>query len=243
MEEPKEARPHLFKKIYSYETLASTNETAKELLQNNEMPDYFIIVANEQTKGKGRWGRYWWSPKGGLWCSIVTPKNLPDGSQISIPSLRTAFSIVETIKKFSPLTTGIRWPNDILIRGKKIGGILTESEGEKLVIGVGVNLNQVNFPKELPDATSLRIELGSQIDNEEFLNEFIINFENNIEREDILNLIKSRLLLLGERVIIKVKGDEILGEFCDIECDGSLLLREATGIISKLTPSEVEFIR
>ncbi|MCK4353468.1 biotin--[acetyl-CoA-carboxylase] ligase [candidate division WOR-3 bacterium] len=226
----------LFKKVYEYEKLSSTNETARELLRRDGVPDYFLVLANEQTQGKGRWGRGWWSPKGGFWCSLVVPK-------IPLPSLRAAFSVVQTIKELTPLRAGIRWPNDILVRNKKIGGILTENEKGKLVIGVGVNVNQESFSEELSNGTSLRIEFKHILPIEDFLDEFIQNFETNLKDNKILDKIRGELLLLGERVTVRVKDGLKVGEFWDIEADGGLLFREPSGIISKLTPSEVKFIR
>lgn len=227
---------NFFKEFYSYKTLTSTNEAAKKLIQGNTVPSYFVISSEIQTQGKGRWGRKWFSHPGGLWCSLVLPKT-------SVPSLRATFSVVQTIRKLTPLTPGIRWPNDIIIKNKKAGGVITESESGKLVIGIGVNINQENFPQELRDATSLYIELGKFISIRQFLFEFIENFEKNLLIDEIIDKVREFLLLLGERVTVKVKGGVKTGEFFDISSDGSLFLRETTGIISKLAPSEVEFIR
>lgn len=226
----------LLKNLYFYESLSSTNEVAKELLRKDGVPDSFLVVADEQTSGKGRWGRSWWSPKGGLWCSLVMPP-------IDIPALRAAFSVVRTIKKVTPLRAGIKWPNDVLVRQKKVGGVLVEREKGKLIIGVGVNINQESFQKELSGATSLSLELGSSLSQQEFLYEFIADFELNMTNEHLIDSVRKQLLLLGERVTVKVKGDLKTGDFWDIDNDGALLFRESTGIIGKLTSSDVEFLR
>lgn len=209
------------------------------------MPNYFVVSCETQTQGKGRWGRKWWSPQGGVWCSLVTPK-------ILIPSLRAAFSVVQTIRKFTPLRAGIRWPNDIIVRNKKVGGVLTEvvmtssgamTSNEKLIIGIGVNINQDCFPPELPEATSLRIETGKIFSTQEFLDKLVQDFEMNLTNSKIVDEIREMLLLFGKRITVKVKGGIKTGNFLDIGEDGNLLMREDTGIISELTPSEVEFIR
>ncbi len=229
-------RFNFFKEFYHYRTLASTNDTARKLIKSNTVPDYFVVSSKIQTQGKGRWGREWFSPSGGLWCSLILP-------EASIPSLRATFSAVQTIRKLTSLTPGIRWPNDIMLKDKKIGGIITESKLGKLIIGVGININQKEFSSELKDATSLYIELGKSISIQKFLFEFIENFEKNLFVNEIIDKIRGFLLLLGERVTLKVKDGIKTGEFFDIDYDGSLFLREATGIISKFTPSEVKFIR
>lgn len=234
-------RDKIFHKFYSYHSVVSTNEVAKQLLQKNGVPDYFIVSTKIQTQGKGRWGREWWSPEGGLWCSFVTPK-------ISIPSLRAALSVVQVIRRLTPLRAGIRWPNDIIIRDKKVGGVLTENfapankEEEKLIIGIGVNINQEGFPPELPEATSLKIELGKTFSVQDFLHELVDEFEKILDSE-IIDQIKEVLVLLGKNITAKVKNGIKTGELWDIATNGSLLLREPTGIITELMASEVEFIR
>lgn len=234
---------NIFEKFYSYQCIGSTNGIAKQLLQTEKVSDYFVVSAKTQTQGKGRWGREWWSPEGGLWCSLVTPK-------ISIPSLRATFSVVQVIRKLTPLRAGIRWPNDIIIRNKKVGGVLTESEKEGLIIGIGVNINQESFPPELSEATSLKIEmlaLGVQnfapLRVQDFLDAVVNEFESNLNNSEIIDQIRDVLVLFGEKITVKVRDGIKTGELWNVEEDGSLLLREDIGIISKLIPSEVEFIR
>jgi BirA family biotin operon repressor/biotin-[acetyl-CoA-carboxylase] ligase len=201
-----------------------------------ERVDNFVVYSDVQTQGKGRWGREWWSPEGGLWCSLVL-------QEVSIPSLRGAFSTVQTIKKFTSLSPRIRWPNDVIVRNKKVGGILTEKEKKKIIIGIGINLNQKFFPLELQEATSLRIETRRSFLVEKFLYELVRDFELNLNNARIIEQIKEVLLFLGEKVSIKVKEGTKIGEFLDIGEDGSLILREDTGIIRELKPSEVKFMR
>lgn len=175
-------------KIIYYKTLSSTNLKAKELAKKEVKP-WTIVVAENQTKGRGIKGNDWFSPKGGLYFSIILPKsNLEDLQTLTIlAAFITAKVIKENFKKVEPL---IKLPNDVLISDKKVAGILTENivgasansaptlsrvegvgKGIKLsVMGIGLNTNIEKFPKELKDiATSLKIELGKRVNNKKIL--------------------------------------------------------------------------
>lgn len=206
------------------------------MLQSNGIAEGFVVYSRVQTRGHGRWGREWWSPEGGVWCSLVIPK-------VSIPSLRATFSVVRVIRMVTALSARIKWPNDVVIRGKKVAGVLTEEEGDKLIVGIGVNVNQEYFPNELCGATSLKIETGKVFKIDEILQEIMKDFELNLTNPIIVDQIRETIALLGEEITVKVRDGVKTGKFWDIGADGSLLLREDTGIIKELTPAEVEFIR
>jgi BirA family biotin operon repressor/biotin-[acetyl-CoA-carboxylase] ligase len=227
---------NIFQEFYSYSTVVSTNVTARELLGNKGVPDCFVVFSETQTQGRGRWGREWWSPEGGLWCSLVVPKT-------SIPSLKAALSIVQTITALTPLRAGIRWPNDIIVRNKKVAGVLTESEKEKTIVGIGINVNQPDFPPELEGATSLAIETGKTLCTEDFLHQLVKQFEKNLNNPGIIDQIREVIVMLGQKITVKVRDTVKTGELWDIGTDGALLLRESSGVISELAPSEVEFVR
>jgi BirA family biotin operon repressor/biotin-[acetyl-CoA-carboxylase] ligase len=227
---------NIFQEFYSYSTVISTNATARELLGDKGVPDYFVVSSKTQTQGRGRWGREWWSPEGGLWCSLVAPET-------SIPSLRAALSIVQTITELTPLRAGIRWPNDVIVRNKKVGGVLTEREKERTIIGMGINVNQLAFPPELGEATSLAMETGKTLSAEDFLHQLVKQFEKNLNNRGIIDQIREVLVMLGKTITVKVGDTVKTGEMWDIGTDGALLLRESSGMINELAPSEVEFVR
>ena len=162
--------------ITYYKTLFSTNLKAKELAKKGVKP-WTVIVAENQTKGRGRKKNDWFSPKGGLYFSIILPKsNIDDLQTLTIlAAFITAKVIKENFKKFEPL---IKLPNDVLINGKKVAGILTENiigKDVKLsVMGIGFNTNIGKFPKELKDiATSLELELEKRVNNRKILTQII----------------------------------------------------------------------
>jgi BirA family biotin operon repressor/biotin-[acetyl-CoA-carboxylase] ligase len=161
--------------IKKYKILKSTNLKAKELAKKGAEP-WTVIVAKEQTAGYGRKGESWFSPKGGLYFSVILPKsNIEDLQTLNILA---AFICAKTIKENFNLEPFIKLPNDLWLNGKKVAGILTENivgrDVKLSVMGIGLNTNIEKFPRDLENiATSLKIELAKEVDNEKILKEII----------------------------------------------------------------------
>lgn len=160
--------------ILFFDSLGSTNDTARDLAESGA-EEGLAVVAREQTAGKGRQGRSWASPSGqGLYLSIVLR---PDIKAVEAPviGLGAALAVAETLEGDFGLEVDIKWPNDVLVRGRKICGILVESasEAERLlyaVLGIGINVAQQSFEAELaPSATSIRIESQRAVGTDEVL--------------------------------------------------------------------------
>jgi len=155
--------------------LPSTNEKAKALSRKKIAP-WLVLRAEEQTAGYGKEKVFWFSPKGGLYFSIILPKSkIEDLQTLTIIS---AFIVAKTIKENFSLEPLIKLPNDVLLNGKKVCGILTENvigkEVKSSVIGIGLNTNIEKFPKELENiATSLRIELGRKVANVKLVKQIV----------------------------------------------------------------------
>ncbi len=159
-------------KIKKYKVVSSTNLIAKRL----KPEPWLVILAEKQTVGYGKKLSRWFSPKGGLYFSIVLPKSKIEDLQTL--TILAAFIVAKTIKDNFPLEPLIKLPNDVLLNQKKICGILTENiigkEIKSSVIGIGLNTNIDKFPKELKnEATSLRIELGREVNNEKILKQIV----------------------------------------------------------------------
>jgi len=170
-------------KVLSFEKISSTNEKAKELARK-KIESWTIILAKEQTKGHGKSKRFWFSPEGGLYFSIVLPKSTVEDLQTL--TILAAFAAAKTIKERFSLEPTIKLPNDVLLNQKKVGGILTENvvgKNVKLsVMGIGLNTNIENFPKELKDiATSLKIELGKEVNNRIILKQIVKEIKNQLK--------------------------------------------------------------
>ena len=154
--------------VHHFETLDSTNDLAKELAVQGA-PEGTVVVAEAQTGGRGRLGREWDSPPGvGLYVSLVLRPMLPPMELPQI-TLTTAVAVVRAVRRVAGVAPGIKWPNDLLLNGKKLGGILTEMETESdrirhVVVGLGLNVNNPGFPPELAaTATSLTLTAGRSV--------------------------------------------------------------------------------
>ncbi len=174
------------RELYVYDTTDSTNIQAKRLGENGAAHGA-LIAADKQSEGRGRRGRSWESPKGSSISVslLLRPKFAPD--KASMLTLVMAYSVQKAIKICTGLEVQIKWPNDIVIHGRKLVGILTEMSTEidyinYVVIGVGINVNMEGFPEEIAEkATSLRIECGHEIQRSLLIAEILRQFERDYE--------------------------------------------------------------
>ena len=232
----------LGREITLEDELESTNVRAKELAQLGGAHGQ-VVLARRQSSGRGRLQRQWESPRGGLWMSVVLRPNLSlaDASKIT---LAASVAIVDAIEELYSLRIGIKWPNDLLVNGLKIAGILGEVVGEwnsvqTLILGMGIN---VNFPRErlspLLNATTLFEILKDDVDLNilaatilKHLEKQVISLENKAFEELRVRWLE-RAVGLGEEVRI-LRGEQVIqGIFKGITIDGALLLETGKGEIS-----------
>jgi len=240
------------REIRYFDSIPSTMDLATELgIQG--LPEGTLVVAEAQTKGRGRLGRIWFSPKyKGIYLSLILrPKISPNHSPLL--TLLSAVSICEAINTAVGLDARIKWPNDILIQQKKVGGILTELSAEMdeirfVVLGIGMNVN--NDKKTLPaQATSLKEQKKEAINRIELLQELLRRIEINYllfqqkGNESIVDKWRQYSLTLGKRVRIVSHRKHIEGEALDIDSDGGLLLRGDSGLIQKVMAGDVVHCR
>ncbi|RMD49404.1 MAG: biotin--[acetyl-CoA-carboxylase] ligase [Ignavibacteria bacterium] len=218
-------------------------DSTNDFLMNND--DYnrhgTVLLAEFQTNGKGRKRRQWSSTRGqNLTFSILLNKNLK-GDRINHYNFGAALALGNAIENLFQLPVEMKWPNDILIKGKKVAGILCESASQgdkitKLIIGIGVNVNQPHFPgKYNLEPTSIRIEFKKEVSREKLLSEFFNIFESVIERiekapETILNDWRAKCRMIGEKVRIITDEGEQFGKFEDVDENGYLMLRKGDKI-------------
>ena len=168
--------------IIKFEKIDSTQIFAKNL----KTPEpWLVVLAKEQTTGRGRGRDFWYSPKGGLYFSVILPKsNIEDLQTLTIIS---AFIIGKYIKEKFNLEPFIKLPNDVYLNGKKVAGVITENvieakEVKFSVMGIGINTNIARFPKDLENiATSFKIELGKKVDNEKILKQIIERIKEQLK--------------------------------------------------------------
>ena len=168
-----------------YQNLASTNARAKEMALA-DAPEGTVIIAEEQSRGRGRLGRNWVSPAGkGVWMSVILKPRLSPEKAPRI-TIMTAVALVRALKQAAELETGIKWPNDIVCNGKKLCGILTEIHAQPdiinyAVVGIGINVNLSvrDFPEDIRNiATSIKIEKGREFRRSDILQAVLENMED-----------------------------------------------------------------
>ena len=248
-------------KLYYYQETGSTNTDAKGLAEQGD-PHGTLVVADMQTGGKGRRGRSWQSSAGTtIAMSIVCrPDFMPD--RASMLTLVMGLSVAQAIREVTGLDSSIKWPNDIVVNGKKVCGILTEMSAELdyiqyLVIGVGINVNNgadlpapergQTFPEEIRDmATSLFLETGKRIPRAELIaavmDRFEQNYETFLQKEDLSELSDTYNQCLVNRNqevrVLDPKGSYD-GFARGIDDQGNLLVEKADGTIEKVYSGEV----
>jgi BirA family biotin operon repressor/biotin-[acetyl-CoA-carboxylase] ligase len=236
--------------VHHFDTLNSTNDLAKELAARGA-PEGTLVVAEAQTGGRGRLGRQWNSPPGlGLYASLVLRPPLPP---LELPriTLTTAVAVVRALRRVAGVSPGIKWPNDVLLHGKKLAGILTEMETESdcirhVVVGLGLNVNNPEFPPELAaTATSLTLATGGRFSRVKLLQAWLEEFDALYDRflnqgfPEILAEWKVWAVTLGQEVTVRQGPREISGQALDVAPDGALLLRTARGEIIRVTSGEI----
>jgi BirA family biotin operon repressor/biotin-[acetyl-CoA-carboxylase] ligase len=226
--------------IYS-EEIDSTNSFLLDK-SNKFNSDGTVLLAEKQTKGKGRMGRTWYSAKGqNLTFSILLTEKKHFAKNINLINFASSLAVAVSIESQYQIKTELKWPNDVLVNGKKIAGILLESslQGDKikrLVIGVGINVNQSQFQGSFNiPPTSLRNELGEILERERLLAEFLNDFEELLlkvrtEPLEILKDWKAKCRLIGEKIAVG-EGEKVkYGIFDDIDDEGYLLLKNKNKI-------------
>lgn len=244
----------LGKKIIHKESTPSTQIIAHELARNDAKHGT-VVIADEQTAGKGRMNRNWHSTKGkGIWLSmILRPTILP--YQAPQLTLLTATVLADVIKKITGASVQIKWPNDILINSKKISGILTELQAEQdqiqyIVVGIGMNVNHSldDLPEDINHkASSLMIETKQTWDIQILIQEILMEFEKAYTEymtsgfHDIKNKWESYGFKLGKRITIRTMQRTWDGKFLGIAEDGALLVQDDQGETNKLYSAEIDW--
>lgn len=237
------------RKVYYYERVNSTNEVAKELAGNGAL-DGSLVIAEEQTAGRGRLGRSWFSSYAeGICCSIILYPPVHPVDAIPLTML-SAVAVARAIQN-EGIKIGIKWPNDILIEGKKVCGILTEMNAEMervnyLVVGMGINVNVETFPEEIiNEAASLKTYTGRKVSRIKLLHVMLNEMEQLYSIwlkhgfKPVLQLWRDMCMMLNCPVRISGMGEVIEGWSEDVDESGKLILRLPDGSIKRLIAGEV----
>jgi len=233
-------------KVLYYKTLESTMDAARREARWGAEAGT-VVVTEEQTAGRGRLQRTWYSPSGNLCFSVILRPNisyLPN--MVMLASLAVAYAV----RIVTGLKSQIKWPNDVLIRDKKICGILIENDIRKnslrhTVIGIGlnVNLHVPDYPDIAPLATSLSDEMGVKVSRLKVLHQILVEMERlyqSLPQGDfLLEQWKKNLVTLGQRIQVN-QGDVIYRGTAESVCrDGSLMLRQPDGVLTRILAGDV----
>jgi BirA family biotin operon repressor/biotin-[acetyl-CoA-carboxylase] ligase len=239
------------KHIHHYLKTDSTNRVAMELGYANEL-EGTVVLAEEQTAGRGRAGRLWHSERGtGIYVTLLLrPRISP--VQAPLLTMLAGLSARAAIQAQTGLTIDLKWPNDLMLGGKKLGGILTEMHAEPsqvrhVVVGIGINANQDKFPGELaPFATSLRLSLGRSISRMELLVRLLREFESNYNRflHEGTASVTQRFEAVssyarGKRVSVSSAAESYSGVTAGLSPDGFLQVEREGGNIVTVIAGDV----
>lgn len=233
--------------IFAYREVPSTMDVAHELAAAGE-PDGALIWAERQTQGRGRMSRKWESPAGGVYCSVVLRPSRPQAEHPQL-SLVAGLAAAEAVERLSGLHPSIRWPNDLLLDGRKLAGILLEARQDWVVLGFGIN---VTTPlAQLPEgATSLAAHDACGAEPYRVTAAWYEVLQTWYQRwsrdgfAPIREALRPRLALLGQIVRIAVDGrGEMEGQALNVDEAGRLLVRLDSGLARAFDVGEVALLR
>jgi BirA family biotin operon repressor/biotin-[acetyl-CoA-carboxylase] ligase len=241
--------------LHCFESIGSTSDHAKALADEGAAHGE-VVVAEGQTEGRGRRGRSWVMASGRnvAFSVVLRPSELPTARAPEL-TLVASLAVCDALRR-AGVDAGIKWPNDLLVGGRKIAGILTELAAETdqvqwVVVGVGVNVNarEEDFPPELRgQATSILLERGQPAPRALFLAACLTLLEEWYDRhaeegfEPIRQAWKERSVTLGREVLVQIDGREVVGRAEDLDAAGALLVRTESGL-ERVTSGDVALLR
>lgn len=238
--------------IRVFEETSSTNDIVEKLARDG-VKEGVVVFAESQTKGRGRLGRKWISPpRKGLWFSVLLRPDLRPQAATQL-TIAAATALSRAIRAQTDLTPQVKWPNDILMNGRKVAGVLTELSAEldhvkHLTLGIGVDVNVVasDFPADVRKvATSLRIESGRAIQRTDLAAAILQELDHDYARirrgqfAPLADEWEAQCITLGQRVHIQLGARELAGRAESLDDDGALLLRTEHGRLERIIGGDV----
>ncbi len=240
--------PGLEERIHYFPEIDSTMDVAIKLARKGAR-EGTIVIAEAQAHGRGRLSREWLSPKGGIYFTLILRPGISPAYAPRI-NLMASVAVATTIKKLFGLNAELKWPNDVLIEGRKVCGILAEMDAEMDVVnfvnvGIGINTNTsvLQFAKT---ATSLKDVLGREISRKEFLSVLFREMEQQqalLMEADLSKEWKELSGTLNKYVMILSPGEVIVGRAIDIDATGALIVKERNGSLKKALAGDCIHLR
>jgi len=232
--------------VLVFDETASTNDVVEHLAKSGA-PEGLVVFAESQTRGRGRRGRQWASPRGkGLWFSVLLRPSLPPSAASRI-TVAASVAVARAIREVCRVEARIKWPNDVILNGRKLAGILTELRAEAdeillaiLGVGVDVNCEQEDFPTDLaPVATSLKLETGSAQDRLSLAVQILAAFDHCYELaltdfEVVADEWAKLCTTLGRHMVVTIGRRRVEGFAQALDSDGALLLRGDSGQVERI---------
>jgi len=226
-------------KIHYFDELGSTMDIARDLARKR-CPHFTVVIAGCQKKGKGRLKRIWLSSEGGLYFTIVVRPKIPPVFSSRI-NFAASMVLARTLRRMFNIHALVKWPNDILVKGRKLSGLLSEMDAEMdmvnyINIGLGINVNNDPTPHE-PAATSLKQILGRDVSRKDLLKRFLEDFDHVLNDSDLENIVsdwKRYADTLNRQVRIVTAHEVWEGFAVDVDVNGALVLKLAEGSLKKI---------
>ena len=231
--------PGFENRIFHFQELESTMDQAKLLAKSNA-PHQSVVIAENQTMGRGRLYRKWFSSRGGLWFTLILKPQIPPVLSY-IYNFSASLCLSRTLNRLFDLDVKVKWPNDLLLEGQKLAGLLSEMEtkgdmAEFINIGIGLNVN--NMPRQYePKAVSIKDILDKEVSRRLILETFLAVFEEQtriINCRHIIGLWKKQTSTIGSRVRIETFGEIFEGIAVDVDESGALIIRDRAGEIKTI---------
>ena len=237
------------KRIVSLRSVDSTNRYARELAAQGA-PEGTLVLAEEQTAGRGRRGRGWISPAGeGIFMTLILrPQAHP--SQVAALSLQTALAVARAIARETGLCARIKWPNDVVCEGRKVCGMLLEMNADEqsvidVVAGIGINVHQRSFAPEIAQtASSLDLLTGTSVRRAPLVRAFLEEFEavDALARQGggaLMEAYRARSATLGQRVQVASPSKTFIGTAVEVTDSGSLIVEDGEGVRREVLAADV----
>jgi len=226
--------PDFEHKVYYFLELSSTMDKARELARRGA-EEGTIIIAEKQEHGRGRLNREWLSAQGGIYFTLILRPRISPSYAPRI-TLMASIAVANTIRELFGLDAEVKWPNDVLLKGKKVCGILAEMDAEMDIVnfvnlGMGINANNSIHPFE-KTATSLKQSLGKEISRKDVFNSVLAEIDKRqdlLTKEDLIEEWKRLAATLDKDVSITSPGEKIVGRVVDIDSNGALIIEERDG--------------
>ncbi|MFO7941619.1 MAG: biotin--[acetyl-CoA-carboxylase] ligase [Bacillota bacterium] len=240
------------KRWFRRREVKSTQDWARDLLKLGRARDRAVVMARVQLGGRGRGGKYWVSPRGGLWMTRISPLKR-DYELRGLYPLAAGIAAVEAIGELSPAAVSLKWPNDLLWRDKKLGGILCETAGNLLLVGLGVNVaadfSHLRFsPRVLPPINLVEVDARWESDGRVAIERLAQGFDRQMflwdERLDaeptaIIEEWKNRSTMLGRQVSVVSGQTAFSAEVRDLDPSGRLVVATPSGEVHRLSSADV----